>query len=124
MLYLWSHSNIILLGGTEPRRDRSWNWNVGRKSSWKWRRWRWLQSHSWYAQVVPLATGWYSDNVIFSDAEIDDEDEIETNPEVNQVGGKHKRTGAPLTELKMNGDEIKIPPADSVKVETPDQMEE
>ena len=33
---------------------------------------------------------------------------------VKKLDALHKRTGAPLTEIEMNTDEIKIPPADFV----------
>ena len=46
--------------------------------------------------------------------------------EISELKGKHKKTGLPLTEIKMNGDEMKIPPADFTAAEpvSADGMEE
>ena len=51
----------------------------------------------------------------FSDVDVDDdENDEETAPAVKKLEALHKRTGAPLTEIEMNTDELKIPPADFV----------
>ena len=50
--------------------------------------------------------------IYFSDAEIDEDENESEAPEIAELKGKHKKTGLPLTEIKMNGDEMKIPPAD------------
>ena len=52
---------------------------------------------------------------LFSDVDVDDdENDEETAPAVKKLEALHKRTGAPLTEIEMNTDELKIPPADFV----------
>ena len=67
---------------------------------------------------------------VLSDVEVeDDENEEETVPAVKKLETLHKRTGAPLTEIEMNTDELKIPPADFVAQvaagdETENAMEE
>jgi len=47
-----------------------------------------------------------------SDAEEDEieEDEDEPAPEVIEAGGKNKRTGKPLMEIKINAHQVQIPP--------------
>ena len=51
----------------------------------------------------------------FSDVEVDEADsQEESSLPVKKLDALHKRTGAPLTEIEMNTDEIKIPPADFV----------
>jgi len=60
-----------------------------------------------------------------SDAEIDEDENESEAPEISEVKGKHKKTGLPLTEIKMNGDEMKIPPADfTAEPVSADGMEE
>lgn len=50
-----------------------------------------------------------------SDVEVDDdENDEEATPAIKKLDTLHKRTGAPLTEIEMNTDELKIPPADFV----------
>ena len=51
-------------------------------------------------------------NLILSDDEIDEDENDSEAPEVCELKTKHKNTGLPLTEIKMNGDEMKIPPTD------------
>ena len=51
-------------------------------------------------------------NLILSDDEIDEDENDSEAPEVCELKTKHKKTGLPLTEIKMNGDEMKIPPTD------------
>ena len=50
-----------------------------------------------------------------SDVEVEDDDnDEESTPAVKKLDTLHKRTGAPLTEIEMNTDELKIPPTDFV----------
>ena len=54
-------------------------------------------------------------NLSFSDVDVDEADsQEESSLPVKKLDALHKRTGAPLTEIEMNTDEIKIPPADFV----------
>ena len=54
-------------------------------------------------------------NLPFSDVDVDEADsQEESSLPVKKLDALHKRTGAPLTEIEMNTDEIKIPPADFV----------
>ena len=50
----------------------------------------------------------------FSDAEIEEDEEDEPSPEVIEAGGKNKRTGKPLMEIKINAHQVQIPPVDYV----------
>ena len=51
---------------------------------------------------------------LFSDVEVDEEEDESQPHTVKKLEGLHKRTGAPLTEIEINTDEVKIPPADFV----------
>ena len=54
-------------------------------------------------------------NLPLSDVDVDEADsQEESSLPVKKLDALHKRTGAPLTEIEMNTDEIKIPPADFV----------
>ena len=48
----------------------------------------------------------------FSDDESDEEENEESEaPEISKLKTKHKKTGLPLIEIKVNSAEMKIPPA-------------
>ena len=79
-----------------------------------------------FHKSLPTPIIWPVHINIFSDAEIDEDENESEAPEISELKGKHKKTGLPLTEIKMNGDEMKIPPADFIAAEpvSADGMEE
>ena len=46
-----------------------------------------------------------------SDDESDEDENESEAPEISELKTKHKKTGLPLIEIKVNSAEMKIPPA-------------
>ena len=53
----------------------------------------------------------YTDLLYISDDESDEDENESEAPEISELKTKHKKTGLPLIELKVNAAEMKIPPA-------------